>query len=57
MGLQCDPLGLAENMNKDFLATRQKSELSNGRLAMIAIMSFFAASSVEGSVPGLPFPY
>jgi len=57
MGLQCDPLGLAANMDKDFLATRQKRELANGRLAMIGIISFFSASAIEGSVPAIPYPY
>jgi len=35
------------------LAKKQASELNNGRLAMIAIMSFFSAVSIEGSVPAL----
>ena len=32
---------------------KQDRELNNGRLAMIAIMSFFAANAVPGSVPAL----
>jgi Chlorophyll A-B binding protein len=33
------------------LKTKQSRELNNGRLAMIAIMSFVAAANVPGSVP------
>ena len=35
------------------LKTAQSRELNNGRLAMIAIMSFVAAANIEGSVPAL----
>mmetsp|Transcript_22546 Transcript_22546/g.62904 ORF Transcript_22546/g.62904 Transcript_22546/m.62904 type:complete len:205 (-) Transcript_22546:201-815(-) len=35
------------------LKTKQDRELNNGRLAMIAIMSFIAANAVPGSVPAL----
>ena len=35
------------------LKRKQDSELNNGRLAMIAIMSFFAANAIPGSVPAL----
>lgn len=35
------------------MATKKSSELNNGRLAMIAIMSFVAAANVPGSVPAL----
>lgn len=57
MGLQCDPLGLAANMSAEQLKSRQNRELNNGRLAMIGIMSFFAASDIPGSVPALPDVY
>jgi Chlorophyll A-B binding protein len=33
------------------LKTKQSRELNNGRLAMIAIMSFVAEANVPGSVP------
>lgn len=35
------------------LATKQARELNNGRLAMIAIMSFIAEANIPGSVPAL----
>lgn len=35
------------------LKTKQDRELNNGRLAMIAIMSFCAAANIPGSVPAL----
>eukprot|EP00619_Florenciella_sp_RCC1007_P001410 CAMPEP_0205904706 /NCGR_PEP_ID=MMETSP1325-20131115/893_1 /ASSEMBLY_ACC=CAM_ASM_000708 /TAXON_ID=236786 /ORGANISM="Florenciella sp., Strain RCC1007" /LENGTH=206 /DNA_ID=CAMNT_0053270523 /DNA_START=24 /DNA_END=644 /DNA_ORIENTATION=+ len=54
MGLQCDPLGLYENMSEDMRKTRMNRELANGRLAMIGIMSFIAAAKVPGSVPAIP---
>jgi len=57
MGLQCDPLGLAKGMDAAALRKRQNRELNNGRLAMIGIMSFFAASDIPGSVPALPDIY
>merc|ERR1712071_183627 len=41
------------NVKADTLATKQSRELNNGRLAMIAIMSFIAANNIPGSVPAL----
>eukprot|EP00520_Triparma_pacifica_P011142 CAMPEP_0118653296 /NCGR_PEP_ID=MMETSP0785-20121206/11759_1 /TAXON_ID=91992 /ORGANISM="Bolidomonas pacifica, Strain CCMP 1866" /LENGTH=204 /DNA_ID=CAMNT_0006545837 /DNA_START=16 /DNA_END=630 /DNA_ORIENTATION=+ len=35
------------------VATKRNRELNNGRLAMIAIMSFIAAANIPGSVPAL----
>uniref|UniRef100_A0A7S2MAA2 Plastid light harvesting protein n=1 Tax=Helicotheca tamesis TaxID=374047 RepID=A0A7S2MAA2_9STRA len=40
-------------VNPDTLATKRARELNNGRLAMIAIMSFIAANNIPGSVPAL----
>mmetsp|Transcript_67599 Transcript_67599/g.186805 ORF Transcript_67599/g.186805 Transcript_67599/m.186805 type:complete len:242 (+) Transcript_67599:200-925(+) len=54
MGLQCDPLGIYENMTPEMRKTRMNRELANGRLAMIGIMSFIAAAKVPGSVPAIP---
>merc|ERR1712127_1093113 len=41
------------NVKPEILKRKQDSELNNGRLAMIAIMSFIAANNIPGSVPGL----
>ena len=40
-------------VSKETLKVKQDRELNNGRLAMIAIMSFIAANNVPGSVPAL----
>jgi hypothetical protein len=40
-------------VSADTLKKKQTSELNNGRLAMIAIMSFIAANNIPGSVPAL----
>jgi len=40
-------------VDAETLKTRKNRELNNGRLAMIAIMSFVAAANVPGSVPAL----
>ena len=54
MGLQFDPLGIYNGMSPEMRKTRMNRELANGRLAMIAIVSFFSASFVPGSVPFIP---
>jgi len=40
-------------VSTETLARKQNAELNNGRLAMIAIMSFIAANNIPGSVPAL----
>jgi len=40
-------------VNAETMSKKQDSELNNGRLAMIAIMSFIAANNIPGSVPAL----
>jgi hypothetical protein len=46
------PVNFASS-NADELKKSQDRELNNGRLAMIAIMSFCAAANIPGSVPAL----
>uniref|UniRef100_A0A7S1UUW1 Plastid light harvesting protein n=1 Tax=Grammatophora oceanica TaxID=210454 RepID=A0A7S1UUW1_9STRA len=40
-------------VSAETLATKKNRELNNGRLAMIAIMSFISANNIPGSVPAL----
>jgi len=49
-----DPYNLLGQLSPEKLAEKRVSELKNGRLAMIGIMSVFAAHYVPGSVPALP---
>jgi hypothetical protein len=44
------PINLAPT-DAEELKVQQSRELNNGRLAMIAIMSFVAAANLPGSVP------
>jgi len=54
-----DPFQLSKNASPEKKAKGLVAEINNGRLAMIGIMGFAAASKVPGSVPGLQFiaPY
>ena len=54
-----DPFGLSKNASPEKKAKGLIAEINNGRLAMIGIMGFCAASKLPGSVPGLQFikPY
>jgi hypothetical protein len=45
------PVSFTGGMDEATLKKKQDSELNNGRLAMIAIMSFCAAANIPGSVP------
>jgi hypothetical protein len=40
-------------VNEGTMKVKKDRELNNGRLAMIAIMSFSAAANIPGSVPAL----
>lgn len=40
-------------VDQEIIDVKRARELNNGRLAMIAIMSFFAAHNIPGSVPAL----
>uniref|UniRef100_A0A7S1D0M2 Plastid light harvesting protein n=1 Tax=Cyclophora tenuis TaxID=216820 RepID=A0A7S1D0M2_CYCTE len=45
------PIDMGANIAADKLKRRQDSELNNGRLAMIGMMSVIAATTTPGSVP------
>lgn len=49
-----DPLGFTKNLSAETLATKRNSELKNGRLAMIGVMSLVSAHFIPDSVPLLP---
>ena len=46
-----DPFGLQGKMSPEKKEKSLLAEINNGRLAMIGIMGFIAASTVPGSVP------
>ena len=43
----------SSGISADVMRTKQNRELNNGRLAMIAIMSFLSEHAIPGSVPVL----
>lgn len=47
------PINFAAGLSPEKMEKRQNSELNNGRLAMIAIISFVCAANIPGSVPAL----
>ena len=55
-----DPLGLARFMSDEMKEQRLRSEINNGRLAMLGIMGFLSEQTIPGSVPilkGVVKPY
>jgi len=49
-----DPLGFTKTLPAETLARKRVSELKNGRLAMIGVMSFVSGHFIPDSVPLLP---
>jgi len=50
-----DPLGFMGALTDDQKAEKRKSELKNGRLAMIGMISFIVGHALPGSVPAINF--
>mmetsp|Transcript_23516 Transcript_23516/g.71972 ORF Transcript_23516/g.71972 Transcript_23516/m.71972 type:complete len:162 (+) Transcript_23516:420-905(+) len=48
-----DPLNFMGALTEEQKARKRKSELKNGRLAMIGIISFLTGHNIPGSVPAL----
>jgi len=48
-----DPFGFTKKMSPERKEKALLAEINNGRLAMLGLLSFCAAASVEGSVPAL----
>jgi len=48
-----DPVGLSKNASPEKKEKGLRTEINNGRLAMLGIMAFMAEAKVPGSVPAL----
>jgi Chlorophyll A-B binding protein len=48
-----DPFGLSSKMSAEQKERRLRSEINNGRLAMLGIFGFLCEQTIPGSVPGL----
>ena len=48
------PAGTMGGLSEEAKFVQRTKEIANGRLAMIAIVSFFSASFIPGSVPFIP---
>merc|ERR1739848_433431 len=48
-----DPFGFNKNKSDEWKAKKLQTEINNGRLAMISLMSLLSEGAVPGSVPAL----